>query len=80
MSADILPFLKGGSFDTEATNAMGAAYDKARKMLHDKGQPAIVQEVIARHIIEIARSGERDPDKICERVLTSFGLKLDRDR
>jgi hypothetical protein len=77
MTADILPFLKGGSFDPEMTHAMGAAYDKARKMLHDKGQPFIVQEIIARNIIEVARTGERDPDKICARVMISFGFKIE---
>ncbi len=36
-------------------------------MLHDKGQPALVQEVIARRIVEIAKTGERDSNRICER-------------
>jgi hypothetical protein len=75
MAVDILPFLKGTSFDPETTRVMGTAYDKARKMLHDKGQPFIVQEVIARNIIAVARAGERDPDKICAQVLVSFGFK-----
>lgn len=46
-------------------------------MLHDKGQPALVQEVIARRIVEIAKAGERDPNKICQRVLTDLGLQRD---
>ena len=74
MSASIIPFLKDDSFDTEVTSAMGQAYDKARKLLHDRGQPAIVNEIIARRIIEIAKTGERDPDKLCERVLSAFGM------
>ena len=47
-------------------------------MLHDKGQPALVQEVIARRIIEIAKAGERDPNRICERVLADLGLQRDQ--
>ena len=47
---------------------MGQAYDKAR------GQPAIVNEIIARRIIEIAKTGERDPDELCERMLSAFGM------
>ena len=78
MVADILPFLQGASFDPETTRVMGAAYDKASKMLHDRGQPYIVQEVIARNIIELARTGERDPDKICERVMIAFGFNPER--
>jgi hypothetical protein len=53
---------------------MGNAYDSARRALHDKGQPEIVQEIIAKRIIDIAETGERDPDKMCERVLLTFGL------
>jgi len=72
--AEILPFLKDSSFDSETTRAMGEAYDKTRKLLHDRGQPHLVQEVLARKVIDVARTGERDPDKICERVLKAFGI------
>jgi len=34
--------------------------DAARKALHDKGQPSVVHEVMARRIIAAARKGERD--------------------
>ena len=74
MSASIIPFLTDASFDPEATRIMGLAYDKAQQLLHDKGQPAIVNEIIARRVIEIAKTGERDPDKICDRVLRAFGI------
>ena len=74
MSADIIPFLKDNSFDPELTQAVGEAYDRVRKMLHDKGQPDLVQEIIARRVIEIAQTGERDPARISERALKTFGL------
>lgn len=74
MSATIVPFLKDGSFDPETVHAMGDAFDQARKLLHDRGQPSVVQEIIAKRIIEIARTGERDADKMCKRVLTAFGI------
>ena len=54
---------------------MGAAFDKAARALHDKGQPALVREIIAKRIIEISKTGERDPDKICSRALEAFGLE-----
>jgi glyoxylate carboligase len=69
-----VPFLKDGSFDPETVHAMGDAFDRARKLLHDRGQPSVVQEIIAKRIIEIARTGERDADKMCKRVLTAFGI------
>lgn len=39
---------------------MGQAFDAACKALHDKGQPSVVYEVMARRIIAAARAGERD--------------------
>lgn len=54
---------------------MNNAYGKACRMLHDKGQPALVQEVIARRIMEMTKAGERDPNRICQRVLADLGLE-----
>jgi hypothetical protein len=73
MTADIVPFLRGRSFDDEATRVLGEAYDKARAMLHDSGQPLVVQEVIAKRIIDIATTGERDPDELARRALYELG-------
>jgi hypothetical protein len=74
MTADIVPFLKDRAFDAQATRAMGEAYDKAREMLHDKGQPHVVQEIIAKRIIDLAATGERDPDELARRALQALGL------
>jgi len=74
---DILPFVDGRSFDADATRAMGEGYDKARRMLHDKGQPVLVQEIIAKCIVDIAATGERDPDQLARRALAAFGLKTE---
>jgi hypothetical protein len=56
------PFLQGPVYDPELTGVMGLAFDKARTGLHDSGQPAVVQEIIAKRIIakrifEIASAG-----------------------
>jgi len=56
---------------------MDIAYAKACKMLHDKGQPSLVQEVMAGRIIKIVEAGERDPDRICQRVMADLGLQRD---
>ena len=74
MTADIIPFLQDRVFDAEVTRVMGDAYDKARKMLHDRGQPHVVLEIIAKRIILIAETGERDPDAIARRALKALGL------
>jgi hypothetical protein len=63
------------AFDPETVETLCRAYDMACKSLHDKGQPAIVQEIIAKRIIAAARRGERSPEKLCESALTSLGNK-----
>ncbi len=75
MSAIIIPLLNDASFDPAVTQAMGEAYDKARQMLHDRGQPDVVQEVIERSIIEVAKTGERDPVRLAERALNALGIE-----
>ncbi len=68
----ILPFIEkaGTVFDDHATEVMREAFDAACKELHDKGQPTIVYEVIAKRIIDAAKNGERDPVQ-----LRNVGLK-----
>jgi hypothetical protein len=58
----ILPFIRKADtvFDDRLTKIMGEAFDSACKDLHDRGQPPIVYEVIAKRIIEAVRGGERD--------------------
>jgi hypothetical protein len=75
MSATIIPFLNGAAFDPGQVEAMGVAFDKAARALHDKGQPALVREIIAKRIIEIAKTGARDPDELCTRALQAFGIE-----
>jgi hypothetical protein len=77
VSTAILPFLNGAAFDPEHVEAMGRAFDKASRSLHDKGQPAIVQEIIARRIVEVAQTGERDPDKLSLLALKKLGMDID---
>ena len=73
--SDLTPFLQGQSFDPEAIEIMGAAYDTAKRRLHDTGQPALVQEVIAKRIIDIAATGERNPDQLAKRALEALGVE-----
>jgi hypothetical protein len=73
--AKVVPLFEKAEFDPETVNVLALAYEKARKSLHDKGQPALVQEVIAARIIAAAKTGERDPDRLCERALVGLGNK-----
>jgi hypothetical protein len=76
----ILPFVRkaGTVFNDNATKAMGEAFDSACKELHDKGQPEIVYEVIARRIIDAARNGERDAVRLRNAGLAALGLGEDK--
>jgi hypothetical protein len=78
MSTDIIPFLEDRAFDTETTRVMGEAYEKARAGLHDKGQPHLVQEIVAKRIIDIAATGERNPTELARRALQALGLDGER--
>jgi hypothetical protein len=77
VSATSVPIFAEVPFDRDTTDIVTKAYGHACRMLHDKGQPAVVQEVIAQRIVEIVRTGERDPNRICQRVLTDLGLQSD---
>ena len=78
MGADFLPFLKERYFDPDAIRVMGDAYDMARKMMHDRGQPHIVLEVIAQTIIaDFTMTGERDSHQLAKRALRVFGIEAD---
>jgi hypothetical protein len=44
--------------------------------LHLADRDDAVTEVIAKKIIEVARSGEHDPAHICVRALNELGLPL----
>lgn len=68
-------YFKEPSFDAEMTGIMGHAFDIARRDMHDRGQPDVVLEVLAKAIIEIARNGERDPAHMAEQALGKVGLR-----
>ncbi|MEA2938735.1 MAG: hypothetical protein QOC56_2239 [Alphaproteobacteria bacterium] len=70
---DILPFLKSGSvFEPEATRAMSVAFDEVCRAL-GLNADAHAKETIALRIIELARRGERDPDRLRRVVLEEAG-------
>jgi hypothetical protein len=62
-------------FDADFAHAVAEACNQVCKHLHDRGQPEIVREVIAERIINAAKAGERDPTRLRDIVLASFGLQ-----
>ena len=71
----IRPFLKDATFDPEHVKAMGKAFDSIIRGLRDRGQSRVVREVIAQRIIALAKTGERDPDKLSELAKDALGIR-----
>lgn len=68
----ITTFIDGMSFDPETRRVIGVAFEMTcvALRLSDRGDPA--NEIIARRIVEFAKTGERNPDLLCEGVLKEF--------
>ena len=59
------------AFDPEAISLMGDAYERALRTAPTLASES-VRQVIAARIIGLARTGERDPHKLCEQSLTDL--------
>jgi hypothetical protein len=66
------PMPRGSVFEPETTQAMGIAFERAciELRLTDQGDP--ISKLLADHIIELARRGERDPDELCAQALRAL--------
>jgi hypothetical protein len=80
--ATILPYVNGQAFDPDATRAMSAAFDGAWQSLRDTGHIATVpfkadatRERLARSILELARTGERDPIRLQEHAIKDLASR-----
>jgi hypothetical protein len=68
----IIPFLQDDAFGPDALRAMSTALEEVCRTLkvdHDQG----AREVMAVRVIELARCGERDPERLRDRVLREAG-------
>lgn len=76
-AASIVPFLGGSVFEPADIKVMSDAYSTAIEFVWGFGHPnRIVREIIAKRIIKLTRSGERDPNSLCEKALAACGFKL----
>jgi hypothetical protein len=70
----ILPFLKEQSaFDPEATSSMSIAFEAVCNALRLPVGDARGRETVAARIIELARRGERNAERLRDRVLREAG-------
>ena len=75
MTARVIPFFRDVSFDPDTTHIIGQAFDSACEELQDIGQSDLVKAIVAKRIIAIAKTGERDPRQLCKRALKAVGLR-----
>ncbi len=68
----ITPYLNGQRFDPETTRIMGLAFELTRAGLAISSKGDLTPEIIASKIIELARGGERDPERLCDQALAYF--------
>lgn len=59
-------------FDPAAVEAMMAAFDKVCAALNISPTHDALTEQVAKKIVDQARTGERDPDKLCYMTLRGF--------
>ncbi len=65
----IYRLLQQSVFDPEDTQRMGAAYERALVCLDLKDRNDPLTDIIAKLIIEVARTGEKNPETICDVAL-----------
>jgi hypothetical protein len=68
----ITEFLDGYHPDSETKRVMGLAFEIARAALRLADRGDLANEIIAKRIIELAKTGERNPDLLCEGALKEF--------
>jgi hypothetical protein len=67
--SSIVPLFRNTGFDDAETRNLGKAYDIACRSLHPQGKPPVVQELLAKKIMEVAARGERDPERLAAAAL-----------
>jgi hypothetical protein len=72
-SMPLSPYMKEGVFDPKAIDAMNTAFMAVCKSLQLPSRDNLTTQIIARKIIEIANTGEHDPQRIHD--LTLIALK-----
>ena len=68
----ITQFLGNSKFDPETRRIVGLAFEMTLLALGLADRGDLANEVIAKRIIELAKTGELNPDVLCERVVKEF--------
>ena len=68
----LTPYLSGGVFDPEQIEAMTAAFAAVCRSLKLVERKDPLTEIVARKVIEVAGTGERDPERLHDLVLLAL--------
>jgi hypothetical protein len=72
----IYRLVQEAAFSPEDISRMTAAYEAALRLLRLTDRTDPVTEIVAKKIIEVTRTGEHDPPRICARALKELGIPL----
>jgi hypothetical protein len=65
----IRPYLDGHRFDPETARLLGIAFETALQALRSWGVSDPPREAVAKALIDLAKGGERDPERLCNEAL-----------
>ena len=68
----ITPFIGDQKFDPETTRTMDVAFEMARGVVKRDWGGVYASNIIAKRIIELTKSGERNPAVLSEQALSYF--------
>ena len=61
-------------FDQETIRNLALAFDYVQTELREHGKFVLTEDVLAKRIVELAEAGERDPEKLCDAILSEHGI------
>ena len=75
----IYRILQKSAFEPDDIKRMTDAYERALVLIGLKDRDDPLTEILARHIIEVAQTGEKDPAMICAIALRRGGISPRRE-
>ena len=75
----IYRIFKTMAFEPEAIARMSAAYEEVLRVLQLADRQDPITELVAKKVIDVCQSGERDPANICEQALRDLGIARGMD-
>ena len=71
----IYKLIANGSFGPDEINVMKAAYEAALVDVGVSDRDDPITELIAKSIVNVAATGERDPKAVMQRALNALGVR-----